>query len=191
MDFELVVRSVIIGTVVSSVFCAVMMWMAGAPASVSATGNVYTLRHGWVVRAVGYISIAFAAILAIEWHWPWFDRLPQPGDGWLALGLVVVFAGGGLCLLNEARRRVLLSSQGIEVLSPWRRTLRLPWLEVSSVTFSRFAREFTIRGRSGQRVRVSVVMVGMPTLVDHLRQCVPPAVYADALDQYEQYAGHT
>jgi hypothetical protein len=190
MDFELIVRSLIIGTAASSVISAIVMWMAGAPASVSTSGNVYTLRYGWAVRAAGYYSIAGAAFFAIAWLWPLFDRLPAPGDGWLALGLVVVFAGAGLCLLNEARRRVLLSRQGIEVLSPWGRTVRLPWPEVSSVAFSRMAQQFTIRGSSGHKVRVSMAMVGMPTLVDHLRQCVPPAVYADALHQYDQLGDH-
>jgi hypothetical protein len=190
MDFELVVRSLIIGTVVSSVLYAIMMRTAGAPASVSATGNVYTLRYGWAVRFAGNFSIVGAAFFAIVWHWPLFDRLPEPGDGWIALGLVVACAGLGVCLLNEARRRVLLSSQGIEAFSPWGRTVRLPWPEVAAVAFSRMAQQFTIQGRSGQKVRVSVAMVGMPTLVDHLRQCVPPAVYADALDQYDQSAGH-
>jgi hypothetical protein len=180
MDLELIVRSLIIGTVVSSVFYAIMMWTAGAPASVSAAGNVHTLRYGWAVRAAGYVSIAGAAFFAIVWHWPLFDRVAEPGDGWIALGLVVAFAGGGVCLLNEARRRVLLSSQGIEVLSPWGRTVRLPWPEVSSIACSRMAQQVTIRGRSGQRVRVSAAMVGMPTLIEHLRQHVPPAVYADA-----------
>jgi hypothetical protein len=189
MDFELVVRALIIGTVVSSAFYAIMMWTAGAPASVNDTGNVYTLRYGWVVRAAGYYAIAGAAFFAIAWRWPLFDRLPDPGDGWIALGLVVAFAGGGGCLLNEARRRVLLGSQGVEVLSPWGRAVRLPWPEVSSVAFSQMAQQFTIQGRSGQRVRVSTAMVGMPTLVDHLRQHVPPAVYADALQQYEQHVG--
>jgi hypothetical protein len=189
MDFELVVRSLIIGTVVSSAFYAIMMWTAGAPASVNDTGNVYTLRYGWVVRAAGYYSIAGAAFFAIMWQWPLFERLPEPGDGWIVLGLVVLFAGGGACLLNEARRRVLVSSQGVEVLSPWGRAVRLPWPEVSSVAFSRMAQQFTIRGSSGQRVRVSVAMVGMRTLVDHLRQYVPPAVYADALEQYAQHVG--
>jgi hypothetical protein len=103
--------------------------------------------------------------------------------------LVVAFAGGGACLLNEARRRVLLSSQGIEVLSPWGCTTRLPWPEVSSVAFSRTAQQFTIRGRSGQKIGVSVAMVGLPTLVDYLRQHVPPAVYAEAVEQYEQHVG--
>jgi hypothetical protein len=190
MDLELVVRSSIIGTVVGSALYAIMMWTAGAPASVSAAGGVYTLRYGWAVRAAGCFSIAGAAFFAIVWHWPLFDRLPEPGDGWIALGLVVACAGVGACLLNEARRRVLLSRQGIEVLSPWGRTVRLPWPEVSSVAFSRMAQQFTIRGHSGQRVRVSAAMVGMPTLADHLRQRVPPAVHADALDQYDQYAGH-
>jgi hypothetical protein len=190
MDYELVVRSVIIGTVVSSVLYAIMMWMAGAPASVNSTGDVYTLRYGWVVRAAGYYSIAGAAFFAIVWQWPPFDRLPEPGDGWIVLGLVVGPAGVGAWALNEARRRVLLSGQGIEVLSPWGRTVRLPWPEVSSVAFSRMAQQFTIRGRSGQRVHVSAAMVGMPTFVDHLRQYVPPAVHAEALKQYDQYAGH-
>jgi hypothetical protein len=190
MDYELIVRSLIIGTVVSSVLYAIMMWTAGFPASVSATGNVYALRYGWVVRAAGYVSIAGGAFFAIVWHWPLFDRLPEPGDGWIALALVLVFAGGGVCLLNEARRRVLLSSQGIEVLSPWGRTVTLPWPEVSSVAFSRMAQQLTIQGRSGQRVCVSAAMIGMPTLADHLRQHVPPAVYAEALEQYQQFAGH-
>jgi hypothetical protein len=189
MDFELVVRSLIIGTVVSSAFYAIMMWTAGAPASVNDTGNLHTLRHGWVVRAAGYYSLAGAAFFAIMWRWPLFDRLPEPGDGWIVLGLVVVLASAGGCLLNEARRRVLLSSHGVEVLSPWGRTVRLLWPEVSLVAFSRMAQQFTIQARSGQRTRVSVAMVGMPTLVDHLRQYVPPAVYADALDEYEQHVG--
>lgn len=170
MDFELVVRSLIIGTVVSSIFYAAMRWTAAAPASVNDAKNVYTLRYGWVFRAAAYCSIAGATFFAIMWQWPLFDRLSEPGDGWIALGLVVAFAGVGSFLLNEARRRVLLSSQGVEVLSPWGCTVTLPWLEVSSVAFSRMAQQFTIRGCSGQRVCVSAAMVGMPTLVDRLRQ---------------------
>lgn len=190
MDLELVVRSVIIGTVVSSVVYAIMMWIARAPASVNSTGDVYTLSFGRVVRVAGYYSIAGAAFFAIVWQRPLFDRLPEPGDGWIALGLVVGCAGVGVLALNEARRRVMLSTQGFEVLSPWGRTVTLPWPEVSSVAFSRMAQQFTIRGRSGQRVCVSVAMVGIPTLADHLRQYVPPAIYANALEQYEQHVGH-
>jgi hypothetical protein len=187
MDIELIVRSAIIGTAVSSAFYAAMMWAAGAFASVNDTGNVYSLKYGWVFRAAGYCSIAGAAFFAIVWERPLFDSLPEPGDGWIVLGLVVAFAGGGACLLNESRRRVLVSGQGIEALSPWGRTARLPWTEVSSVVYSRMAQQFTIRSRSGQSIRVSVAMVGMPTLVDHLRQYVPPAVCADALKHYEQH----
>lgn len=190
MDFELVIRSMIIGAAVSSVFYAIMFWKAGAPASASGTGNVYALSYSWVFLAAGYFLIAGAAFFAIVWHWPLFERLPEPGDGWIALGLVVASAAAGVCLLNEARRRVLLSSQGLEVLSPWAGAARLPWSEVSSVAFSQAAQQFTIRGQSGQKVRVNTAMVGIPTLVDHLRQFVPPAHYSHALDQYEQHAGH-
>lgn len=152
--------------------------------------DVYTLRYGWVVRAAGYYSIAGAAFFAIVWQWPLFDRLPETGDGWIALGLVVGCAGAGIAALIEARRHVLLSSQGVEVRSPWSRTVTLPWPEVSSVAFSRMAQRFTIQGRLGHRVCVSVAMVGIPTLAVHLRKYVPPAVYADALEQYEQHVGH-
>lgn len=190
MDLELVVRSVIIGTVVSSVFYAIMMWIARAQASANTTGDVYTLRYGWVVRAAGYYSIAGAAFFAIVWQRPLFDKLPESGDGWIALGLVVGCAGAGVWALNEARRRVLISSQGVEVLSPWGRTVTLPWPEVSSVAFSRMKQQFTIRGRFGQKVCVSVAMVGVPTLAEHLRKYVPPAVHANALEQYEQHVSH-
>ena len=190
MDLEFFVRSVIVGTVVGSLFYAIMMWIAQAPASVKSTGDVYTLRYGWVVRAAGYYSIAGAAFFAIVWQWPLFDRLPEPGDDWIALGLVVGCVGAGVAALNEARRRVLISSQGVEVRSPWSRTVALPWPEVSSVAFSRMKQQFTIRGRFGQRVCVSVAMVGISPLAVYLRTYVPPAVYADALEQYEQHVGH-
>jgi hypothetical protein len=176
----------VVGAVASGAVFLLMKRTAAAPAPVSA-GNVYTLEYGWSFPAIGYASIASAVFYAIA---AWLNGMPQPGDGWIVVGLVAGFGGGGACMLNDVRRRVHLSREGIEVLSPWSGTIRLPWSEVSSVAYSRMAHQFTIRGRSGQKVRLSRGLVGMPTFVQHLRQCLPPAVYAEALDRYAQEGGH-
>jgi hypothetical protein len=116
---------------------------------------------------------------------------PRPACFWLVLGLVSAFGTAGLCLMNEMRRRVVLSRQGIEVLSPWGAALRLPWRDVSAVAFSGFWQQFIIRGRLGEKVTVNVLMGGMSTFADHLRQCLPPATTRDALDQYAQNGGQS
>lgn len=52
----------------------------------------------------------------------------------------------------------------------------LPWSEVRRVKFSRFMRWFIVEGHDGTKVRVSVMMMGLPEFARYLLAAVAPEV---------------
>lgn len=101
----------------------------------------------------------------------------EPNDPYYFAALAAFFPlMGGWCLAEARKRRVVVSETGVVAHSPWGRPRRVDWSDVATVQFGNLSGYVTLVGRSGERVKVSIMLRGIAQLADAVRRHVPPAL---------------
>jgi hypothetical protein len=121
----------------------------------------YVLRHGpgSVLFGTFFLLLAGVVLLIVNvqgWR----------ADTWIALLLATIFGAYGLLVLAEVVvTRIEVSPDGIVCSSPWRKTRRVPWSQITNSNFSAVNYWYVFSTRSFGKVRVSLFLRNATRLV--------------------------
>ena len=101
---------------------------------------------------------------------------------WCIVALIAYFAIHGAVLWVESTRvKIHIGPQGIRGRSPWRRGERsIAWTDVQRVTYSKVNVWFVIHGQNGIKIRISLYVTGIRSLVQAFRDHLPAQKYEAA-----------
>jgi hypothetical protein len=148
--------------------------MRGKHAEAQAEGGAQVMRYGAPWRGAVWAGACCSAGVALL---PLFVPM-KPGDGWIFVWMTGGFAALTLLLGVEVYRlSFLLTPQGIERRSPWRRApLFFAWAELRSVSYLSGAQALELRHRDGRSMNVSQYLQGFASLQALLERHAPPGV---------------
>jgi hypothetical protein len=90
---------------------------------------------------------------------------PKYQERWIPLQLILGFLAIALPLALEVfRRRLRLEEDVLVSESPWTGMIRVPWSEITSVSYQQSMSWYVIDSRGSRRVRVASFMSGLGTL---------------------------
>ncbi len=95
-------------------------------------------------------------------------------------------SSGWWSLAEGLKRRVVVGEGGVVAHSPWGRSRRVDWSDVVTVRLSPVSGYLTLVGRSGETVKVSMMLKGVSQFADAVRRHVPPPLAEQALAQLAQ-----
>jgi len=171
--------SAAVTAVLTTLFLSWVLRQARRPIPTQPDGT-FVLAYGRWMLALGVVCgiLAPAGIVVIAV----MVGFREPNDPYYVAGLLAFFVlMGGWCLAEALKRRVVVSDRGLVEHSPWRRTRRVDWSDVVAVKFGNLSGYVTLVGRSGQQVKVSIMLRGIAQLADAVGRHVPPALAAAAL----------
>jgi hypothetical protein len=142
-------------------------------------GKGHVLEHGRGIHVIAWLSFALAVFITAIFVAGYPESMSQLGP-FVAI-LVISIVSWGYLLVEATGSRVYINSEGLAAVSFWRpRKLLIPWSEVSSVTFSHCLGWFTVKGRTGHVIRVSIYMTGVILFISMVRENLLPETYRDA-----------
>lgn len=106
---------------------------------------------------------------------------PKFEDRWIPLEIVVGFLAIAVPLALEVfRRRLRIEEDALVSESPWTGVVRVPWDEITAVSFQHSMSWYVIDSRGSRRIRVAALMSGLATLATALarRAASLPAIQA-------------
>ena len=108
-------------------------------------------------------------------------------DGLSFGGIYALFAALSLPLYWESSRYfVLVTPEGLERRSAWRRYCVMAWDDIQKVTFSTINAWFVFHAENGDKIRVSTLMAGVTDLLRLVELQLPPDVLKPARVGYER-----
>jgi hypothetical protein len=138
------------------------------------------------VRAIGAFVLAVLAMLAAA-----FAVTAANGAGGPVLaGVLAAFLAFGLLLIvGSVRVWHVLTADGLEFGRLLGRRGSLKWRDVTRLTYSRGMRWFRIETASGEVVRISAILTGLPDLAGAVLEQVPSyAIDEGAREALQAYA---
>lgn len=141
-----------------------------AEARMEGTGAVLT--HTGMMKGLGVVFLLFpCAICVLAFVFP-----PKPEERWLPVYLIAGFLCIAIPVALEAhRRRLRIEDRDLVSESPWTGVRRIPWSEITRVTYSASMSWYVIDARSLPSVRVSSLMSGLSTLGRAIAERSPAA----------------
>ncbi|MFL5574787.1 MAG: hypothetical protein ACJ79S_02305 [Gemmatimonadaceae bacterium] len=160
---------------------------AGRRSAATGADGTATLTYSPVLR---YFGLAAGVALPLFLLLMMFKHPPKSAGDWYAFaGLIGGFSLlGWWLILTVARTRVLVSDGEVTAHGLWGAPTRLAWRDVVRVRYGRQSGYFTLEDASGRKVRASSMMVGLPNLVEAMRQRLPEPAYADAVRNWQSMA---
>ncbi len=142
--------------------------MSGRPSGLDSDGA--ELHHG--VQSWGFIALFGFLLPALALQSLWAG--PRSGDTWLAVATLLP-APLAWALLAEARMRIRVSAEGLEVRPFWGRPVRERWERIRSVRYRKAVRvlELEAPGLPGGRLRISLLRRNVGVLASFIRDRVP------------------
>lgn len=141
------------------------------------------VRHGWVMRGLAILCAfvpAAIVVLAVVTD-------ASGPDIYAIIGLIVFMSLlVSLLLLEAARVRLVVSEEGVQLDSPWRRQRFMRWEDVFEVRYSQSAQWFILYGKDGGKIRASTWLDGIMALVRGFRKHLPKVIYENAYIGIEQ-----
>ena len=150
---------------------------------VDSRAGTFLFRHSVLLRGFSMLMTfgvqLLVTVLAI------FKPPQNLSDVFVILGIISAFAALGTPLLWESTRFALIvSPQGLDCRSPWRRGRFISWNEVKEVSYSNFGSCFVIRSRDAWKFQVPLFMAGLSVFLEHCEQQLPPGALAKAKQGY-------
>ena len=156
----------------------VLFWlMASRRPDARVERNVAIVEYGLAVKGLSIafllfpIGISVVAILSP----------PKPEERWIPLQLTVGFLLLAIPFAAEVfRRKLRIEDDALVSVSPWTGVVRVPWADVTSVSYQQSMSWYVIESRGKRRVRVGSLMSGLGTLASTLgrRAARAPAIQA-------------
>ncbi|MHC5065651.1 MAG: hypothetical protein ACYTG5_16935 [Planctomycetota bacterium] len=139
------------------------------------------LRYPIWFQIIAWLSLAIgaAALAAMI-----FSSEMSDSEQWACLLLGSFFIPGGIAMMIEGRKRIILSERGLSSHSPWTGTRELDWEEFEKMHFSSMNQWFVLRS-SNAVIRAHVFLGGILDLVAFLRTHTRPEVHQGALDGFK------
>src|SRR5262249_33181207 len=148
----------VVGGAGAAIGLSVLLWAARrGKAQVDQRTGAMVLRHGPLVRGLALVlTVGIPPLVtALVFIFPPRDA----GEVRAIIGIYALFLGLGAPLLWESFRYALVvTPAGLECRSPWRRARRVPWADVSRVTYSRPGCGFVIHAADGWRFLVPLLV---------------------------------
>jgi hypothetical protein len=140
------------------------------------------LRAG---RGVWALGIVCGILVPLGLGWVAVFHPPiLPGQMQPLIGLLVGFGLLGLSLLAAAARVwARVTPRGIEAQHFFGSVQQLAWDQMMSVRYSALRGALIFDGRQGEQVRVSIMAVGLPVLMEQMRAHLPQGLYEEALSR--------
>lgn len=137
------------------------------------------LSYGWQFRAMAWSLVIFFSGMAAFSISLFFTNPPTPpGTIGFCLSIFGFFDSLGIWLLVEAISvRIVLCDQSITSYCAWRLPRTIHWTDVDEVSFSSLAQWFVVKGRQGEKIRVSPLISGIGEFASEVRSRLPPSAY--------------
>ena len=190
---QIVVRALgtfLVPVVVAFVMRAVFGEVLRRRPSTDETGGTL-LRVGWGARIP---ALFFAVGTPVGFGLLWLSFPPGPKRDMNLLGwasLAVMTAIGWLALVSCIRVWARISEDGIEAQSTFGAAQRVAWSDIREVGYSTLRGALVFHGASGECVRVPIMLVGLPALLEQLERRLPREMYEAAVSKgLQQLAGY-
>jgi hypothetical protein len=145
----------------------------GRPTIISDEGTLLfrysVLFRGFARFAMFGIPLAITAL--------GFSRPPKNQDDLRAfIGMYALFAVLTIPLWWEATRfALILTTEGLDYLSPWRGRQFIAWDEIEELSYSLLCQWFIVRAKDGRRIRVSMLVSGVSAFLAECEQHLHPS----------------
>jgi hypothetical protein len=165
--------------IVAAAVVQLALWLvfAGRYKRPAAAPGTTVLHYGWKLRLLG-LTIAFVIpMLTIVF----FATAPGRHASPLPIGITFLLCGcaGGALLLETQGVHLIVSSESVVSMSPWRRRLEWRWREIERVTWSRAHWSLVLHGPRQETIRASLFLVGIGELARAIlrhvsgNKCIP------------------
>lgn len=122
-----------------------------------------------------FLAIAVAGLLGLAGVAWLGDRETLAPDSAIGVALIGLMALAILQIADHFMERYDLSAAGISFRGLLRRPGHVQWAEVERIQYSRMLLWFVLHVRGGRRLRVSVMLAGIPEFARHLLRHAPAA----------------
>jgi len=148
-----------------------MRWLARSRQAAHGAGDGDRLRHPGSILAIGIVGgLFFVGIMVAA------TFFPDEGVGFLFYGLMGALTLQSFYMVADYyNARHAVSGEGMDFGRPTGRRLVFRWSEVERVRFSRMMKWFRVELRSGEVVRVSFFLMGLPAFAAQVLRQVPEA----------------
>lgn len=161
--------------------------------ALSRSGKPKRLADGTIILRFGrgtWLFGAFCGIAiptAIGWYLFKFGTR-STSDLYSWLGLISFFGVAGIYFLLIAWRiKIELSDSALKNWSILGKVTSIAWKDVDKVTFFRSHGYFSIHGRHGQRIQISLLLKGPLELQEKLKGTTAPSVHELACERYRRW----
>ncbi len=119
------------------------------------------VEYGWAMRGLSIVFLLFPVAIAVLA----LVSPPKAEDRWIPLYIILGFLALAVPVAIEVfRRRLRIEEDALVSVSPWTGQVRIPWGEVTAVSYQQSMSWYVIESRGRQRVRVAALMSGLETL---------------------------
>ncbi len=141
------------------------------------------LKYGWMMRGLSFLATGFSVALALV-----LLLNDGPGnrdnDRIVGVGLLAFGLSEGFLILETVGVSIRLGDESIVGYAPWRMPRTIDWKDVRHVHYSHAMKWFIITGSNGTKIRVSVLISGVGTLVTEIHSRLAPPAYEKALSGF-------
>jgi len=142
------------------------------PREPEVSAGTLLMRYGLGLRAIAWV-IALGIPMLLVWVMGSVPLRPPNGVWIVGGGMVAAGVVGGLLLIETARVRIAVNSEGVRASGPWRKERMIEWGRVAEVSFSTLNRWFVVTSITGETIRVSVFLRGIRDFVRAVQERVP------------------
>ena len=157
---------------------AVILRLIRKDARLDPMSGEMVLDYGWIMRGLGLLGTGFPVALALA-----LFVVEGPGNrdsnriivGLLAFGFLTAFL-----IVETFGVSIRISDQSIVAHSAWRLPRTIAWDDVVRVNYSHVMAWFVVVGSDGTKIRASLFLSGIGTLVSEINSRLAPPVFEKA-----------
>ena len=127
------------------------------------------LRYSWFLRTFGFaIGILVPAffILVVP-----VRTAAEVALEFILLAVSILF--GGYYFIESMALRITVTQEGINSISPWRKPRFIRWNDIQEIVFSKANGLIIVIGPVGEKIRVSLFLIGIRDFLQEIETRVP------------------
>jgi hypothetical protein len=148
--------------IITPIVIGVLWWlMASRRRDARVESGSAIVEYGRAMKGLTIVFLLFPVAIAVVA----IVSPPKYEERWIPLELILGFLAIAVPLALEVfRRRLRLEEDVLISESPWTGVIRVPWSEITAVSYQQSMSWYVIDSRGSRRVRVASFMSGLGTL---------------------------